>query len=803
MGESGWPNGCLISISGPAVKLLLATEDRTLSSSTWQTLEAEGRRVFLACDGVTAMAVQRRERCDIILLDWALAGIDGLALCRRIRQQPHGRLPYLIVMLGPTQLSRCADALAAGADDWVGRDADIAHWQARLLVACHHVRERAFLNAYPAAAGKACFRAAVDGRWIEIASACDDLTGHDTGLLQESGWHACTTTSERILLKAAWEQAVSTQSGCHHAVQIKRPDGTVIDLRMETAPVFVGATLIGHAGGLIDCTSEAALAREKSHHASLRAALPQTLTQVDATGFIVATNRVTGQAAGILHGPVGEALEKCIGDDLYQTVARQIAIARCGHRVRFETPSAQDGMASVGYDLIPLFSADAAPDGVLMIASDLSCGSRRDAALRTATTRLADVCRLLDHLPQQIALVDNALCPLYWNAAFGAAMAIDPGAGTIFPEYSRNHLPDLIGAERYDSIASSVTEVLGGTAVSVAPTVFAAHASAWRIDLLPHKNAQGSPAGFIWVAQDGSDECTLALERTWRYGLLRGLMHGLPQAVALIDREERIRFHNDACGALFNGNLGSLDGVPVGLAMGHEQYMQHRPPFFAALAGEDQQVGLLVSRHGQFHDCRLLYTPHFDEAGEICGVWCIVTAMAAHAELGMSHAAVQRHDAATGLLARDAFEVSLQQAVARSLRSSMPAALLLVELDDFAQVIAALGKKAADRILAVVGVRMQECVSQTDVVARWRHDQFAAGLECLEMAGDADAIATAIVDRLRIPYRSGGKIMMLTASIGVALLRTGELDAGGLVCRADEALYVAKCSGRNRFRRSA
>ncbi|MGA2744272.1 MAG: response regulator transcription factor [Candidatus Sulfotelmatobacter sp.] len=71
----------------------------------------------------------------LALLDWVLPGVDGVELCRRLRQRP-GTEPYTytILLTAKSQKQEMLEAMAAGADDFLAKPFDPPELKARLLV---------------------------------------------------------------------------------------------------------------------------------------------------------------------------------------------------------------------------------------------------------------------------------------------------------------------------------------------------------------------------------------------------------------------------------------------------------------------------------------------------------------------------------------------------------------------------------------------------------------------------------------------------------------------------------------------
>jgi len=158
-----------------------------------------------------------------------------------------------------------------------------------------------------------------------------------------------------------------------------------------------------------------------------------------------------------------------------------------------------------------------------------------------------------------------------------------------------------------------------------------------------------------------------------------------------------------------------------------------------------------------------------------------------------------RLDTLTQLGNRRDFEQRLLQAQQRSLRNGQCLALLFVDLDGFKAVNDQHGHATGDLLLIEVAKRLRDCVRLTDTVNRLGGDEFTVTLEGAGSAGDVAALCERIVASLSAPYELGGKRVLSTPSIGVAVLEGNE-SLTALQHRADSAMYAAKRAGKGCFR---
>jgi len=155
-------------------------------------------------------------------------------------------------------------------------------------------------------------------------------------------------------------------------------------------------------------------------------------------------------------------------------------------------------------------------------------------------------------------------------------------------------------------------------------------------------------------------------------------------------------------------------------------------------------------------------------------------------------------DPLTGAFNRRYLEAHVPKLFRRSHESNKPLSVLMVDIDHFKQVNDTHGHPAGDAVLQETVNRIMSSLRPFDLVTRMGGEEFAV------IMPETDPVAAfSIAERLReriagLPIMlPSGKPIVITASIGIASLgKADELPA--VLKRADEALYVAKKSGRNR-----
>jgi len=177
-------------------------------------------------------------------------------------------------------------------------------------------------------------------------------------------------------------------------------------------------------------------------------------------------------------------------------------------------------------------------------------------------------------------------------------------------------------------------------------------------------------------------------------------------------------------------------------------------------------------------------------------VLCTVILSGALVESERAHRRRSTLDPLTGLFNRNALDQRLSELDGQptSREAGDSHALLLCDLDNFKRVNDRLGHAAGDAVLQDVAYTMRSVLRAGDSIYRVGGEEI---LVVLPGATEADAVGVA--ERLRRAVRERRPAgVPVTISVGVAVSKTGPLDADELVDLADTALYSAKAAGRDR-----
>nr|WP_269747402.1 sensor domain-containing diguanylate cyclase [Imhoffiella purpurea] len=158
------------------------------------------------------------------------------------------------------------------------------------------------------------------------------------------------------------------------------------------------------------------------------------------------------------------------------------------------------------------------------------------------------------------------------------------------------------------------------------------------------------------------------------------------------------------------------------------------------------------------------------------------------------------YDALTSLPNRVLLSARLQQAMANARRRERCLGVIYLDLDGFKSINDTHGHTLGDELLITVSGRMRRTLREVDTLARLGGDEFAAILVDL---CDRDACGP-LVERLLAaaaePVELDGRRLQVTASLGITFYpQATEVDGDQLLRQADQAMYRAKQSGKNRY----
>jgi DNA-binding response OmpR family regulator len=210
-------------------RILLVEDDPTIRAMTQLSLQRDGFAVDTAADGAAGLAQFRSRLPDLVLLDVMLPGMDGVSVCRTIRQDSVVPIVMLTARTDPIDVVL---GLEAGADDYVTKPFEPSILAARLRAVLRRVARH---DASPVLR----IRELVidrDGMEVQVAGEPVSLTPTEYRLLIELAEHSGVVCSRERLLEDVWGY-------------IWAGDTRLVDMHVRRLRAKIGADMIETARG--------------------------------------------------------------------------------------------------------------------------------------------------------------------------------------------------------------------------------------------------------------------------------------------------------------------------------------------------------------------------------------------------------------------------------------------------------------------------------------------------------------------------------------------------------------------------
>lgn len=232
---------------------------------------------------------------------------------------------------------------------------------------------------------------------------------------------------------------------------------------------------------------------------------------------------------------------------------------------------------------------------------------------------------------------------------------------------------------------------------------------------------------------------------------------------------------------------------------------RHSKEFYTAMRASLQKdkswVGELWSqrKNGELYAQLVTISAVSDATGETknyVALFSDITLMKQHQQQ-LEH--VAHYDALTNLPNRVLLADRLRHAITQSKRREQALAVVYLDLDGFKTINDAHGHDVGDEVLIKLSQRMGEVLRDGDTLARIGGDEFVAVLVDLEKIQQCESILERLLQAAASPVRVGNVTLHISTSIGATIYPQDGAEADQLMRHADQAMYVAKQMGKNRY----
>jgi diguanylate cyclase (GGDEF)-like protein/PAS domain S-box-containing protein len=490
----------------------------------------------------------------------------------------------------------------------------------------------------------------------------------------------------------------------------------------------------------------------------------------------------------------GRTVREVLGEERYAKVASLITQALRGEPQSYDWEPFAGVWQAISY--LPRRDAQGRVTGYFVLGTDITGRRRTEQALRSSEQRLA---RVLDGAEQGYWEWDMAANRFQvsdrWKSMLGYAphelQQVDP-----------EHWPAIVHPDDLAVALDSIERHRAGQApLHEAEIRCRTKGGGWRWVLtrgrIVSRTADGTPLLMSGTHTDITERKQFELARREAGVVFENSYEG----IMVTDAAGLITKVNPA----FTRITGYAEAEVVGrrpqvLSSGRHD-RQFYTELWTALTQHDVWQGEIWNRRkdGELYATLQSISAVRGQHGRVehyVGVFADITPLKQHqAELDQ----VANFDPLTGLPNRRLLTDRLQQALLRARRSGCHAAVCLLDLDGFKAINDSHGHPVGDRVLKGIADRLKHVLRAPDTLARMGGDEFVLLLCELQAPADCAQILDRVLQALAEPVNVDGLLLRTSASIGVSLYPTDDADPDTLLRHADQAMYLAKQAGKNRY----
>ncbi len=421
---------------------------------------------------------------------------------------------------------------------------------------------------------------------------------------------------------------------------------------------------------------------------------------------------------------------------------------------------------------------------------------REQEAARKVKTSEQLMKAVTDHLP---ALVS------YWTAELECRFA----NGAHFewfgkePEQMKGiRMQDLLGEDLFGKNEPFVRAALQGRPQQFEYTLTKQDGSeghTWA-QYIPDRS-NGRINGFFALVSDITPikDIQIALaESEWK---LKTIIHAEPECVTILGSDGMIQQMNPA-------GLSMIGAESEEQAIGLRLYTLIDPQYHAdiddlmAVAARGESGVLmfeLTGLTGVHHWVECHAVPMRGKDGQITGCLCVIRDMTDRKKVELELQKLAQTDSLTGLNNRRHFLSLAEQEAQRSHRYGGPLTVMMIDIDHFKKVNDTYGHKSGDAVIRSFADLCRNSLRSVDIIGRLGGEEFAVMMPETDIE-HASTAANLLKQRAAQILVAGekGEAIRFTVSIGVASRTVMDHDLDALLSEADQALYEAKQTGRNK-----
>ena len=282
-------------------------------------------------------------------------------------------------------------------------------------------------------------------------------------------------------------------------------------------------------------------------------------------------------------------------------------------------------------------------------------------------------------------------------------------------------------------------------------------------------------------------------------GFDQKLFEHAPGPIVVSDVQDRILAVNDAYCRMTGYSHNEVAGKEISFNHSGQQDFEFYDAMRTALQGKGHWAGefWLRNKEGEAFADKVTRMTLAGPRGEVAGFLTLSMDLIGTDESRRLLLWQAHHDTLTKLPNRNLFQERLTRVLLRALEKEFIGALISIDLDRFKIVNDSVGPAQGDQILMEAGSRIAMCVDETDTVARLGSDHFVVLTTEVSDYDDVERLARRILEEIHRPFYLGEKELVISSSIGIAVVPQDGDETGELLQKADAARTQIKAQGGN------
>lgn len=443
------------------------------------------------------------------------------------------------------------------------------------------------------------------------------------------------------------------------------------------------------------------------------------------------------------------------------------------------------------WEAIPWFTADGGVGGIVIFSVDITEKKRAEEALRQREELLH---LLIEHAPAALSMYDSDLRFLAasqrWreNYSIGAREVVGHHVSEIIPwipEHMKEALRRGLTGETTIYEQDRLERPDGSTL--------------WlKWEARPWQVADGSVRGVIVF----SENITSQKETEDKLRLSANVFTHAREGILITECDGTILEVNDSFTRITGYTREEVLGRSPRMLKSGLQNKEFYDALWQTLTETGQWSGEIWDRtkSGRVFPEMLTISAVRDASGTVQQYVALFSDITELKEHESKLEQIAHYDMLTGLPNRVLLADRMRQAMAQAQRRKELVAVAYLDLDGFKAVNDRHGHAAGDQLLTVLAERMKHALREGDTLARLGGDEFVAVLLGLPDTEASVAVLLRLLNAAAETAMVGELALRVSASVGVTFFpQPEEADADQLLRQADQAMYQAKLSGRNRF----